>query len=171
MYIFNLAIALEREIESFYKRLSEKSESPGLKKIFLQLAADEEKHCQAVAALIRGVGDWPMRDSALLTEADDLFKRLVEERPSFFESDDLSDAYRYAMSVEADSSRLYRSAAERAKKPEVKKVLAKISAEEEKHFILVENLYSFVNAPNEFLAWREFSNIGEFTNFGREVDS
>ena len=171
MYIFNLAIALEREIEAFYKKLSEKTDSPGLKKIFLQLAADEEKHYQAVEALKRGVGDWPMVESLLLTEADDLFKRLVQERPSFLESDDLPEIYRYAMSVEADSSRLYRNAAEQEKKPEVKKVLAKIAAEEEKHFILVENLYNFVNAPNEFLAWQEFSNIDEFTNFGREVDA
>ncbi|MBN2427972.1 MAG: ferritin family protein [Deltaproteobacteria bacterium] len=171
MYLFNLAMALEREIEAFYKRLSEKTDSPGLKKIFIQLAADEEKHCRAVEALKRGMGDSPMRDSILLNEAGDLFKRLVQERPTFLDSDDLPEAYLYAMSVEADSSRLYQNAAKQENNPEVKKVLAQIALEEKKHFILVENLYNFVNAPNEYLAWREFSNIDEFTNFGREVDS
>ncbi len=171
MYIFNLAIVLEREIESFYKQLGEKSESPGLKTIFRQLAGDERKHGEAIEALKRGVGDWPMEDSAFLTQADELFKKLVQEKPSFLGTDDLSEAYRYAMSVEADSTRLYRKAAESEKKPGVKKVLLKIAAEEEKHFNLVENLYNFVNAPNEYLAWGEFSNIDEFTNFGRKVDS
>jgi rubrerythrin len=171
MYIFNLAIALEREIESFYKQLGEKSESPGLKKIFLELAADEKKHYEAIEALKRGVGDWPMQDSVFLKNADEYFQKIVQEKPSFPRTDDLSDAYRYAMSVEADSTRLYRRAAESEKTPEVKKVLLKIATEEEKHFILVENLYNFINAPNEYLAWGEFSNIDEFTNFGRKVDS
>jgi hypothetical protein len=27
-----------------------------------------------------------------------------------------------------------------------------------------------VNAPNQYLAWREFSNLDEFRNFGRDVD-
>lgn len=170
MYIFNLALALEREIESFYKQLSEKSESPGLKTIFLQLADDERKHYEAIEALKRGVGDWPMQDSVFLTQADDFFRNLVQEKPSFLGTDDLPEAYRYAMSVEADSTRLYRKAAESVKAPEARKVLLKIAAEEEKHFNLVENLYNFVNAPNEYLAWGEFSNMDEFTNFGREVD-
>ena len=171
MYLFDLAVALEREIESFYTKLGERTDSPGLKKIFLQLAADEKKHYEAIEAIKRGVGDWPMQDSVLLTEADDLFTKLVHEKPSFLGTDDLPEAYRYAMGVEADSSRLYRNAAAKENVPEIKKVLKKIAAEEKKHFILVENLYHFINAPNEYLAWREFSNIDEFTNFGREVDT
>ncbi|NLC70291.1 MAG: hypothetical protein GX751_02900 [Desulfuromonadaceae bacterium] len=48
--------------------------------------------------------------------------------------------------------------------------MKKIAAEEEKHFQLVENLFRFTNAPNQYLAWGEFSNISEFSNFGRHVD-
>jgi rubrerythrin len=111
-----------------------------------------------------------MQDSILLHEADALFDKLVQEKPRFSEDEEPPEAYRYAMDVEADTSRLYRNAAEQEKNPAVKRVLTRIAREENKHFVLVENLYNFVNAPNEFLAWREFSNIDEFTNFGREVD-
>lgn len=170
MHIFNLAIALEKEIESFYNKLAQESDSAGLKKIFLQLAMDEKKHRETIAALSRGVAEEPMSPSVLLVEAEDLFQLLVDEKPSFNLPKDVLEAYRYAMNVEADSSRLYRHAAEKEKNPETKKILLKIAAEEEKHFALVENLYNFVNAPNEYLAWREFSNIDEYTNFGRDVD-
>jgi rubrerythrin len=170
MYLFNLAISLEKEVETFYEKLSEKTGSPGLKKIFAQLAADEKKHAQVIENLRRGVDERAMQDSVLLHEADVLFDKLVQEKPVFSENEEPPEAYRYAMDVEADTSRLYRNAAEQEKNPEARKVLNKIALEEQKHFILVENLYNFVNAPNEYLAWREFSNIDEFTNFGREVD-
>jgi hypothetical protein len=29
---------------------------------------------------------------------------------------------------------------------------------------------AFANAPNQYLAWGEFSNLEEFRQFGREVD-
>jgi rubrerythrin len=74
------------------------------------------------------------------------------------------------MKLEADSFRLYEDAAEKEENKDVKAILLRIAEEEHKHFEVLENIYDFVNAPNQFLAWREFSNLDEFRNFGRDVD-
>jgi hypothetical protein len=34
----------------------------------------------------------------------------------------------------------------------------------------VQNIYDFVNAPTQYLAWGEFSNLDEFRQFGRDLD-
>jgi len=51
----------------------------------------------------------------------------------------------------------------------VPKALLLIAAEEHKHFQILENVCAFANAPSQFLAWGEFSNLEEFRNFGRKV--
>ena len=51
-----------------------------------------------------------------------------------------------------------------------KKLLLQIAEEEHKHFTILENVYNFVNAPNEQLEWGEFSNLGEFRQYGRDLD-
>ena len=50
------------------------------------------------------------------------------------------------------------------------RVLLRIAEEEHEHFNILENVFNFVNAPNQYLAWGEFSNLDEFRNFGRDVD-
>jgi len=52
----------------------------------------------------------------------------------------------------------------------VRSLLLKIAGEEHKHFNILENIFHFVNAPNQYLAWGEFSNLDEFRQFGRQVD-
>jgi len=73
------------------------------------------------------------------------------------------------MKLEADSFRLYEDAATKEAGAEVKSLLLKVAEEEHKHFNILENIYRFVNAPNRYLAWGEFSNLGEFRQFGRQV--
>jgi len=74
------------------------------------------------------------------------------------------------MKLETDSFRLYEDAAAKEKDPGIKALLLKIAGEEHKHFNVLGNIFNFVNAPNQFLAWREFSNLDEFHQFGRDVD-
>jgi hypothetical protein len=46
-------------------------------------------------------------------------------------------------------------------------LLRRIATEERRELESLRQLFDFVNAPNEFLAWGEFSNLNEFHNFGR----
>lgn len=169
MNIFDFAINMERDGKAYYEKLAKNATLPGLQTIFVRLAEDEQKHCEIFLALRGGEKKVAMADSTALELAKNIFTALPKDAGTAVKSD--LDSYRYAMQIEAESFRLYEDAAKHEKKPETKELLLKIAAEEHKHFQIIENIFAFANAPNQFLAWGEFSNLEEFRNFGRKTDS
>lgn len=170
MNVFDFAMKMEMDGKAFYEKLAKESTIPGLKTIFTRLAEDEQKHFEIFQALQNKSADAPaMNDSTALEAAKNIFEELETrgEKPSI--QGDL-EGYRYAMKLEAESVRLYEEAAGKEENGDLRSLLLRIAAEEQNHFNILENLYDFINAPNEYLAWREFSNLGEFRQFGREVD-
>lgn len=170
MKIFDFAIKMEQDGQLFYEKLSAGATLPGLKTIFAGLARDEQKHREILLELQAQRPPRVMQESTSLETARNIFEPLLSDRTaSSGVSGDLS-AYRYAMELEAESFRLYEDTAAREPNAEVKALLLRIAAEEHKHFQILENVHAFVNAPNQYLAWGEFSNLEEFRNFGRKVD-
>jgi rubrerythrin len=66
------------------------------------------------------------------------------------------------MKIEADSVKLYEDMAKKENRADIVQLLLKIANEEKTHYNIMENLYDFVLAPQNFLAWGEFSNLKEF---------
>jgi len=112
-----------------------------------------------------------MPETKVLDEAQNIFADLPRDEKSLKGLANDLEAYKRAMKLEADSFRLYEEAAGKEEDPAVKKLLLKIASEEHKHFDILENVYHFINAPNQYLAWGEFSNLDEFHQFGRDIDS
>lgn len=168
MNIFDFAIKMEQDGKAYYEKLAQDATLPGLQTIFARLAEDEQKHHDIFVALRDGVKSFAMADSTALEFSKNVFAALPKESGAAVK-DDL-DSYRHAMQLEAESFRLYESAAKAEKEEGTKRLLLKVAAEEHKHFQILENIYAFANAPNQFLAWGEFSNLDEFRNFGRKVD-
>jgi rubrerythrin len=112
-----------------------------------------------------------MPGTTIIEDVKNIFEELPGDAdPLQGEETDLA-AYRHAMKIEADSFRLYEETAEKESDPETRKLLLRIADEEHKHFTIMENIFHFVNAPSQYLAWGEFSNLEEFRQFGRDVDS
>lgn len=168
MNIFDFAIKMERDGKTFYEKLAENATHPGLQTIFSRLAEDEQKHCDIFLALQGGEKKVAMANSTVLEFAKNVFAALPKDAGTEIKGD--LESYRYAMQIEAESFRLYEDAAKHEKDAGAKELLLKIAAEEHKHFQIIENIFDFTNAPNQYLAWGEFSNIDEFRNFGRRVD-
>ena len=104
-----------------------------------------------------------------LEEAPNIFKDVLDEQEALSVPDDL-EAYNYVMKVEEGLCQLYENAADKENNEQVKNLLLKIAAQEHRELENLQKVYDFVNAPNEFLAWGEFSNLDEFHNFGRDED-
>ncbi|MFA5516216.1 MAG: ferritin family protein [Desulfuromonadales bacterium] len=171
MNVFDFAMKMEQDGKHFYEKLAAESSHIGLKNIFSRLAQDEEKHYQVFAGLKGQAQSSIMEDSRVLEDSRTIFEEIMGDREKILGSmqGDL-EGYQYAMKLEAESVRLYEDAARCENNDELKSLLLRIADEEQKHFNIVENIYDFFNAPNEYLAWREFSNRGEFHQFGRDVD-
>lgn len=162
MNIFAYAMQMELDGEDFYLRLAEVTPQEGLKQIFRWLASDERKHYEIFQQMQEQASDLAMAESAALEGAKNIFAELQQaaEYPTP-EASNL-EAYRYAMQVEADSATLYQEAAAKESDPRAAELLRRIAMEERQHFTIMENLYDFVNAPNQSLVWGEFSNLKEF---------
>jgi len=170
MNVFDFAIKMELDGKTFYEKLAAQTNQVGLQAIFSRLAEDEQKHYEIFQQLKAGGKGVPtMQDSTTLENARNVFEQLIAEKGSSQASGDL-EGYKFAMKAEADSFRLYEEAAQKEQDAEVKALLLRIAEEEHKHFNILQNIFQFTNAPNQFLAWGEFSNLDEFRNFGRDVD-
>ena len=170
MNIFDFAMKMEEDGKAYYEKLAGQSSLPGLRTIFTRLAEDEQKHYEIFKEL-KNSGSVPtMQDSTIIAEAKNVFEELPKEEETLKGLKGDLAAYQHAMKIESDSFRFYENAASEEKDPAMKDLLAKIAVEEHKHFNILENIFNFVNAPNQSLAWGEFSNLGEFNQFGRDVD-
>ncbi|OEU74326.1 MAG: hypothetical protein BA874_02415 [Desulfuromonadales bacterium C00003068] len=170
MNVYDFAIQMETDAEIFYRKLAAESHIPGINKIFTDLADDEQRHRQIFQDLKEKQAPDTATESKVLEKAKNIFTKILMEKQSLPSVTSNLESYRYALKLEAEGVRLYTDAAKREADGELKKVLLRIAKEEENHFNIVENIYNFVNAPNQYLAWAEFSSLGEFQAFGRKTD-
>ena len=170
MNVLDFAIEMENDGFAYYKNLADSSTLPGLKTIFSSLAADELKHAAVFKALNAGETVGKIAASEALETARNLFKQLPGDTEELKSMADSLQAYQHAMKLEANSFRFYEEIAGKETNPDVKALLLQVAEEEHQHFNILENVYHFVNAPNQSLEWGEFSNLGEFRQFGRDSD-
>jgi hypothetical protein len=161
MNVFDFAMQMEIDGKAHYEKLAAGSSIAGLQNIFLMLAADEQKHYEMIQAM--KVGDYGVKPgSTALDEAKNVFQGIMNDKTLLGGLRKDLDGYRYAMKVEADSVKLYEDMAKKENSVEIVQLLLKIANEEKKHYNIMENLYDFVLAPQNYLAWGEFSNLKEF---------
>ncbi len=161
MNVFDFAMEMEMDGKAHYEKLAEGTPVVGLRNIFAMLAADEQKHYETIQEM--KAGDFGVIvDSTALDEAKNVFRGLMDEKTLAGGMRKDLDGYRYAMHMEADSVRLYEDMAKKEKSAEGMQLLLKLANEEKKHYNIMENLYDFVLAPQNYLAWGEFSNLKEF---------
>jgi rubrerythrin len=169
MNVFDFAMEVERSGSNFYRNLARRAASPGVRTIFSMMAKDEEQMLGRLQAMRAATQTTTLEDSRALEYVDNIFRHGLDEGEALRIDDDLG-AYHYVIKVEEAICRLYEEAAGREPDPEVRGLLRRVADEEHRELDSLQRVYDFVNAPNEYLAWGEFSNPDEFRNFGRDVD-
>lgn len=171
MNVLDFAMKMEMDGKAYYEKLADSCQEPGLKNIFSRLAQDEQKHYEILRTLKAGAGAAALVDTDVIEEAKNVFAQLPGKCGTLKSMEKDLEAYRHAMKIEAESFRFYEEAADKEPDLSIKKLFLKIAQEEHKHFTVIENVYHFVNAPNQYLAWAEFSNLEQFRQFGRDIDA
>jgi len=156
---------LDQSARLFYQEMALRTENTGIRRIFEMLSEDEESLLERHRTL---VAQGETIDAKTLDRAINIFEQLRRSEEQLEVKDDVA-AYRLALDTERDVLQQYRDAAKAEKHPDVKKLLTKIVQDEKRHVLELEALYDFANAPNHYLAWGEFSNRGDFQNFGRDI--
>lgn len=160
MDVFEFALKMEMDGKAYYEKLKDETDVIGLKTIFTNLAADEQKHYETIQSIKLGYAK-SMIDTKVLEETRNLFEELKNDKNIVGSMSKSLDGYQHARKIEADSVRFYEDAAIKETNPETRQLLLKIADEEKKHYTIMDNLYDFTLAPQNFLAWREFSNLKE----------
>ena len=159
MDIFDFAMKMEEDGKAYYEKLASQTDLPGLQTIFSRLAEDEKIHYEIFKRLKEGGDHSAMRESNSLEEVKNIFNTLSPPERAIKNIAGTLEAYQHAMDVEAESARLYEKAAAEERNPLTKKVLLQIAAEEQQHFSIMENIYHFTNAPNQYLSGAEIRNL------------
>ena len=160
MNVFDFAMKMEMDGKGYYEKLAAETPVVGLKNIFLSLAQDEQKHYDIIKELKSGA-DPAIAETNVLEDTKNLFQNLMAQRSVVAGLKKDLDGYEHGMKIEAESVKFYEAMARKEQNEGVAKLLQKIADEEKKHFEIMENLYDFVLAPQNYLAWGEFS-IKEF---------
>lgn len=160
MNVFDFAMKMELDGKQYYEKLVSETDERGLKNIFTRLAADEQKHFDTIKAIKNGTS-WSMADTTVLDEAKNLFTELGKDKNIIGTLKRSLDGYLHARRIEADSVCFYEEMANKETNPQTVKLLQRIAEEEKKHYNIMDNLYDFALAPQNFLAWAEFSNLKE----------
>ena len=166
MNVFDFVIGVERDAQSYYHSLAQKSAHQGMKNIFDLMAQDEERLCTKLEALKSECSE-ELTESTVL----DLVVSNEQTGPVGFSPETLRndvDAYEYVLRREAGRVAMYQMVAAEEANPVIRSVLLQVAAEEVRNLETWQHLYDFASAPQRHLAWAEFSNFSEFRNFGRD---
>ena len=159
MNVFEIAMEKEQEVKTYYEKLAEETPHMGIKKIFTLLAADEQKHFDAVQAMGKEADCGIPADSPALEAAQKVLGDFFGDTVPASKLKKSLDSYRHALLVEAESVQFYEGILETVQDKDMKKVLTTILSQERDHYNIVENLYEYVLKPEYFLEWAEFSNL------------
>jgi rubrerythrin len=161
MNVFDFAMKMEEDGREFYVKLANETSVSELKTIFTLLAAAEEEHRKAIEAMKK---DTPpdTAESKVLENARNVFQGLLEKRAALDVLKGDPDGYRHAIRFAMAGVTLYEKIAAKETNPATSRILLMMADDERKHLEILENIYDFVEAPRDFLAWGEFSNLKEY---------
>jgi rubrerythrin len=169
MNILHFAEATETSGIRFYQDMATDSGHEGVRRVFNELARDEESQLKRLRMMLERYPEIAGLDSESLEQQPNVFEQLRGELNHARPTTDL-EAYQLARGAEQEIVRHYLAAAEREPNPAGRRLLLWITALERTELAEIEQLYDFVNAPTDSLEWGEFSNLDEFHNFGRYED-
>ena len=149
MDIFQFALEKEKYSEQFYRDLANRTNYVGLRNIFTMLADEEVKHYHVVQHMEAETPHEISETPILNTPGRSSRNRGSSRRFDFNITE--ADLYRKACDIEEESERFYLQRAEEVEDPAQKEIFRKLAAEEHKHWIIVDNIRSFVAQPETFL--------------------
>jgi rubrerythrin len=166
MKVLDFAMDMDRRGRDFYRLLARRAQDSGAREVFARLAEEEERLLEGYRRM--RLAHHEEIDSPVLEEG----KTPYFARPvSRAAGRDPIAAYRLALEMEGKVCNFLQNAAAREEDGSARELLGQVAATECGELTEIEHLFDFINAPNEYLAWGEFSNLDEFHNFGRYEDN
>lgn len=150
----------DKDCLSFYENLGSKATDPEMIELYGLLANSQLKHlvrleemlaeqrANAETVLLDRIGDHEYGLEHLLFDHNQL-KAMKNDR----------DAFEHVVHAEEDVIRLFEGMARAEKSEGTRRMLAMLAEDEKEHLAEIEEIYDFVEKPDCYLEWGEFSNL------------
>ncbi|MBE0491163.1 MAG: ferritin family protein [Sulfurospirillum sp.] len=162
MNAYQIAMRMEKEAEKAYRDMAEQTVDSTMKKLLLRLADDEVRHFSSFEKMANN--ESALKDIENFSDkffAKDIFSEIKAQNKRYNFNQEQVDFYNKAARVEDETYNFYLEQAQIATDADTKKVFTLIANEEKKHHDIVNNLASFVSAPDVWLESAEFYKIVE----------
>ncbi len=157
MDIFEYAMQMEKDGEAYYRQLAEQTNNNGLKTVFSMLADEEVKHYDVVKQM--KTQSPQMEQTQVLTNAKNIFVQMKESDDTFDFDARQVELYKKAQDIEKKSQDFYSEKASEVTQEDQKETFQQLAAEEEKHYLLLDNIIQFVSRPDTWLENAEFHHL------------
>ena len=160
MKAVEMAIKMEREAINFYTKCAGKTNNPVGKKMFLSIVEDEKYHIACATKVTQGkefkpAEATPLQDMRMIFEQN---KEAMLQRVS--STTDELEALEMAMKMEEETIKFYKkAAAEAITDPAEKAFFECLIKDEEEHFAIFQNTYSFLSDTGNWFMWDEHSIV------------
>ena len=161
MDVLQFALDMELEGERYYLNQAERNADSPLKPVFDLLAKDEAKHAGIVRGKMGGTA-CELKADARLADRKTLFSDLGDYKPRAEEAADQARLYHAALELEQRSIDLYTDLRAKAEDAQTQSLFEFLIQEETRHYQLLEDLFRFVNRPNEWVESAEFGLREEY---------
>jgi len=160
MDIFDYALQMEKDGESFYREIAKKTGNEGLQTILTMLADEEVKHYKALESMKQN--KYQMTETNVLNDAKNIFIKIKDQDETFEPDQEQAELYARAQEIEKKSQQFYQEKACQTDKDDQKKLFERLAKEEEKHYFLLENIIEFISRPKQWLENAEWCHLEEY---------
>jgi len=159
MNAVELAIKQETDGIAFYTKAAGKTSHPVGKKMFLSIIEDEKRHLEALSRIFKEL-DITYESVSPMERVKTVFEQSRDEMMARIPAtaDDL-EALRVALDMERASVDFYKKLAVEATNPKEKSLFERLIPEEEEHFRIFNNTYSFLTDSGNWYMWDEYEIV------------
>lgn len=154
-----ISLKMETDAIKFYSEAAAKTRHPVGKKMFLSVAEDEKRHLEMLSRLLKGL-ELSIAEASPMGQIKTIFETMKDEMMQrVVATGDEMEAFRIAMDMEQEGAAFYRKAAAAAATDKEKKLFEQLVHEEEQHFAIFSNTYSFMKDTGNWFMWEEHSIV------------
>lgn len=160
MDIYEFAMKMEKDGESYYRELTTKTADTGLKNIFTMLADAEVAH-HNIFKKMKENEKVTAAHTKILSRVKNIFEKMRGEKDTDSNITQ-TELYKKALEIEKTSRDFYLKQADEVKDPARKDIFLKIADEEKKHYLILEEIIDFVSRPQTWLENPEWYHLEEY---------
>jgi len=159
MNAVEIAIRMETDAIKFYAEAANRTSNAIGKKMFLSIVEDEKRHLDMLQRLFKKL-DLNFNNASPMKAVKTIFEEMKNEMLQRAEATkDELEAFRIAMEMEKEGVEFYKKAALEAPDGKEKKLFETLVPEEEQHYAIFANTYSFMKESGSWFMWEEHSIV------------